>query len=241
LILRYIAVLSAVLLLAAAPDEASRGVALLTQGRYQEAAAAFDAALQRRPDDANALANRCTARYKLGDHEGAIADFEAAVRLKPGLKAALAPSMSDAYYRRARRLADQGLDDQAADALYASVRLDRKNALAYNELGYLAVRNRQNETALGYCDRALKLDPDLSPAYANRAAAQLALRRPAEAFADLDRAILLDPKNGAFFALRARASAALRRRRQAGKDAQRAVELDAAQAAGLKDLLPPDK
>ncbi|MCX5794710.1 MAG: tetratricopeptide repeat protein [Elusimicrobia bacterium] len=245
MILRSIAVLSAALSLAAAParceDEASRGVALLTQGRYQEAAAAFDAALKRRPEDASALANRCTSRYKLGDHEGAIADFEAAVRLKPGLRPALAPSMSDAYYRRALRLADAGADDAAADALYASVRLDRKNALPYNELGFLAVRNRQSETALDYLGRALKLAPDLAPAYANRAAALLALHRAAEAFADMDRAILLNPKNGAFFALRARVSLALRRRRQAGQDATRAVELEPAQAAGLKDLLPADK
>ena len=91
--------------------------------------------------------------------------------------------MSDAYYRRARRLADAGADQAASDALYASVRLDRKNALAYDELGLLAARNGQQGTSLDYFDRALKLAPDLAPAYAHRAAAlpQALQGRPAHA------------------------------------------------------------
>jgi tetratricopeptide (TPR) repeat protein len=248
LINRNLTVLLTVLLLAApcgakspSDDAASRGIALLTQGRYKEAAAAFDAALKRDPNDARALANRCTARYKLDDEDGAISDFEAAVKIKPGLKPALAPSMSDAYYRRARRLVAAGSDKAAADALYSSVRLDRKNAPAYTELGFLAVRNGQGETSLGYFDRALKLAPDFAPAYANRAAALMSLRREAEAFADMDRAIMLDSKNASYFASRARISAALGRRAQAGKDARRAAQLDPAKAEGLKDLLPPGK
>ncbi len=222
-------------------DAGTRGIVLLAQGHYKEAVTAFDAAIKRDPHDAGALANRCTARYKSGDTEGAILDYETAVKLKPGIKAALAPSMSDAYYRRARRLADAAADTAATDALYTSVRLDRKNSLAYNELGLLAARNRQDETALGYFDRALKLSPDLASAYANRAAALLALRRGAEAFADMDRAILIEPKNASYFSSRARISAAIGRRGQAGKDARRAVELAPTQADGLKDLLPAEK
>jgi len=224
-----------------ADDADSRGIVLLAQGHYKEAAAAFDAAIRRDPNDARALANRCTARYKLGDAEGAISDFEAAIKLKPGLKPALAPAMSDAYYRRGRRLADAGSDADASEALYASVRLDRKNALAYNELGFLAARNQDAKTSLDYFDRALKLNPDLAPAYANRAAALLALHRETEAFADMDRAILLEPKNASHFASRARISAALGRRGQASKDAQRAVQFDPGLAASLKDLLSVGK
>jgi tetratricopeptide (TPR) repeat protein len=252
LISRHSTALLAVLLLTApcgakslaarkADDPASRGIVLLAQGRYKDAAAAFDLALKRRPDDARALANRCTARYKLGDHEGAITDFEAAVRLKPGLEAALAPSMSDAYYRRACRLIETGSDKGAADALYAAVRLDRKNARAYDKLGLLAERNQQSVTALDYFDRALKLDPDLAPAFADRAAALHDLHRGAEAFSDLDRAIMIDPKNASYFAARARISAGLGRREQAEKDARRAVRFDPDMAAGLKDILSPEK
>ena len=239
------ALLCAVLCLAALPARAAEdpGLAavLLLQGRYQDAVAVLDATLKRRPDDASALANRCTARYKLGDHEGALLDFEAAVKLKPDVKPALAPSMSDAYYRRGLRLVEGGADDKASEALYAAVRLDRKNALAYNELGYLALRNKQPQTSMDYFDRAIKIDPDLAPAYANRAAALLAQRRPEQAFTDLDKAILLSPKTGAFFALRARASAALGRNRQAAKDAARAVTLDPKQAEAVKEFLPKDK
>ena len=46
-------------------------------------------------------------RTKLGDMVGAISDFEAAVSIRPKLKASLAPAMSDAYYRRARFLVER--------------------------------------------------------------------------------------------------------------------------------------
>ena len=72
-------------------DAGTRGIVLLAQGHYKEAVTAFDAAIKRDPHDAGALANRCTARYKSGDTEGAILDYETAVKLKPGIKAALAP------------------------------------------------------------------------------------------------------------------------------------------------------
>jgi tetratricopeptide (TPR) repeat protein len=109
------------------------------------------------------------------------------------------------------------------------------------ELGFLALRNRQSETSLDYFDRALKLNPGLAPAYANRAMAQMARRHEAEAFSDMDRAIMLEPKNASYFASRARISAALGRRGQAVNDARRAIQFDPALAAGLKDLLSSEK
>lgn len=174
----------------------AEGIKLLAQERYKEAAEKFDQSLRLNPKNARAYANRCTARYRLQDFDGAIADFTRAVSLSPKLKGTLAPSVSDAYYRRALRKVDQGLSSTAAEDLYAAVKLDRKNALAYVELGYLSLQAKQYETAVPYFDRAIRISPKLAEAYANRAAALAALGKNAAAASDARRAVELNPRLG---------------------------------------------
>src|SRR5438445_11613157 len=65
----------------ASPTAFDRGLADLRAGRYAEAKAAFDAALQA---SAAALANRGVARARLGDLDGAIDDYTRALDLAPG-------------------------------------------------------------------------------------------------------------------------------------------------------------
>src|SRR5438309_6397111 len=63
------------------PTAFDRGLADLRAGRYAEAKAAFDEALQA---SAAALANRGVARARLGDLDGAIDDYTRALDLAPG-------------------------------------------------------------------------------------------------------------------------------------------------------------
>src|SRR5438034_1067137 len=65
----------------ASPTAFDRGLANLRAGRYAEAKAAFDEALQA---SAAALANRGVARARLGDLDGAIDDYTRALDLAPG-------------------------------------------------------------------------------------------------------------------------------------------------------------
>ena len=65
----------------ASPTAFDRGLANLRAGRYAEAKAAFDEALQA---SAAALANRGVARARLGDLDGAIDDYTRALELAPG-------------------------------------------------------------------------------------------------------------------------------------------------------------
>src|SRR5256712_20825 len=65
----------------APPTALDRGFANLRAGRYGEARAAFDEALQA---SAAALANRGVARARLGDLDGAIDDYTRALDLAPG-------------------------------------------------------------------------------------------------------------------------------------------------------------
>jgi tetratricopeptide (TPR) repeat protein len=60
-------------------DQYAAGVGLASQNRYKEAISAFDKALAVYPKYANALAERASAHYSMGDYELAIADYESAV------------------------------------------------------------------------------------------------------------------------------------------------------------------
>ncbi|MBI4678266.1 MAG: tetratricopeptide repeat protein [Elusimicrobia bacterium] len=206
-------------------DLDAEGVALLLKNDYAGALKKFDQSLALNPKNARALANRATARYKLGDDDGAIADFKAATALIPKLKAALAIQTSDAYYRRASRLAGLGDRAKATEDLYDSVRLNRKNAPAYAMIGESAVLNAEYRTALDYFDRAISLDRDLDAAYAGRARALLELGKARPALSDVDAAILLEPSQPVYFLLRARIDRALGLADQALKDERRAEEL----------------
>ena len=75
------AVLLVPLAACASPTAFDRGLANLRAGRYAEAKAAFDEALQA---SAAALANRGVARARLGDLDGAIDDYTRALDLAPG-------------------------------------------------------------------------------------------------------------------------------------------------------------
>lgn len=180
-----------VVLLTVSAARAQDHIALLAQGRYRDAAAALDALVQAKPKDAALRGDRCTARFKLADWDGAIADCTEAVRLQPKLKRALARQLSDAYERRGRARVEGG-DPTGVKDLLSAVRADRKNAAPYAALGAEAQRRGEDAKAMDYLDRAILLDPSAAGAFAARARAAAALKRRAQASRDAKRAVELD-------------------------------------------------
>ncbi len=57
------------------------GVEKSLKGDYKGAIEDFDQALQLNPNSADAYGNRCVARYRLGDRQGAIEDCQKAAAL----------------------------------------------------------------------------------------------------------------------------------------------------------------
>lgn len=64
-----------------AKDLFTRGVDKSREGDYKEAIKEFDQSLQLNPNNADAYGNRCVARYKLGNKQGAIEDCQKAAAL----------------------------------------------------------------------------------------------------------------------------------------------------------------
>lgn len=59
----------------------TKGLEQLRQGDYKGAIENFDLAVQLNPEDAGIYGNRCVARHRLGDAQGAIADCKQAAAL----------------------------------------------------------------------------------------------------------------------------------------------------------------
>ena len=87
-------------------------------GDYQGAIAAFDSAIQLKPDAAEAYVNRGYVKGELGQLNAAIADFDTAIRLKPDL--------AEAYVNRGVAKASLNRTSGAKRDLQTALRLAEK-------------------------------------------------------------------------------------------------------------------
>ncbi len=166
---------------------------LLRAGRLQEGIAELDILLARFPDAADLLANRGTARMRLGETDNARADLERAVALDPrqgeawlslaGLhrRAGDTVAMLDVLERaaqalpghagiagnRATAIAEHGDPAEAVALLEPLVAAEPERAtLAFN-LGTALRRLGRLEEAEQHLARAVEIDPASAPAWHN--------------------------------------------------------------------------
>ena len=120
-----------------------------------------------------------------GDAEGAIADFDRVLELKP--------DFAEAYNTRGNAKSD--LDEHSgAMADYArTIELKPDYAEAYYNRGNAKANLGDYSGAMADYDQAIELKPDLAVAYNNRGMVKFILGEPCSAMADYDRAIELKP------------------------------------------------
>ena len=130
--------------------------------------------------------NSAQAKRAAGDLDGAIADYNRAIRLNP--------KESAAYNNR--RLAKEGRGDlNGAIADYSrAVQLNPKDAFAYNNRGNAKAAKGDFNGAIADYDRAIRLDPKYANAYYDRGLAKKKKNDFAGAISDYNRVIELDPK-----------------------------------------------
>ena len=132
------------------------------------------------------LVNRGIEKAKNGDLDGAIADFDRAIKLNP---------KDDApYYNRAQA---KRLKKDAAGAIAdytRAIELGSTNPAAYNNRGNARAENNDQEGAIADYTRAIELKPDYARAYYNRAVARKEKGDATGAQADFKAAQKLDPE-----------------------------------------------
>jgi spermidine synthase len=163
------------------------GLALLTSGRFAEAAAALAPAAAAAPESAAAQFLLGQAYRGAGLRAPAGVAYQAAVAIDPGL--------ADAWNALGLLLLAAGDSDRARAAFESAVRADPRLASARNNLGSILLHAGDLDGAAEWFRTALVIDPGLSPALANQA---LVARRRGDAHAaeaGYRAAIAADPLN----------------------------------------------
>ncbi|WP_165821981.1 tetratricopeptide repeat protein [Hymenobacter edaphi] len=210
-------------------DAVALGRYALDRGDGAGASRHFSAALQRQPDNEEALGLRCKARYQLKDYAGTLADAERVLAINPeqftqrdyeALRNLGVIQNSRRDFEAARRYLQQAKAKHGADTQ------------DYEDIGYSYLQQQNGAAALAEFQAMVKLDPQSKKARYGVGKSLYLLQRFPESVAAFDEAIKLDP--GYALAYQNRGAAKMSAGDQAGgcRDWQKASEL------GVGELRP---
>jgi len=199
-----------------------RGNLLHQMGRLDAARADYETAMRVGPPFPEPYYNRAEIHFATGDHEAALADLDHALELDPGFV--------DAYVNRAGLLAARGEYERARADAERGLRLAPDNPFLLCVLGQIEMAEDRADRAREAFDGALRHDPALASAWANRGILAFQNGDVDGAVRDLSRAIDLtgaaDPAERAPLLFnRAVALRAAGREAEAVADLTRALEL----------------
>lgn len=200
----------------------ARAVQLLQQEQWDEAIFQFTEILQDHPEDIDAYMLRATAFTRKGDHQRAVADYTAAIRLEPSplaLRArartylrlqkygeaiadfdrvlALSPDDATTLVNRGQVQLAQKQYDQASKDLDRALALKpngEEAALAYLTRGRVHFERKNFAAAVADFSEAVRRQPGQAPALDHRGAAHHRLGQFEQADADYRESLRLDPK-----------------------------------------------
>jgi tetratricopeptide (TPR) repeat protein len=152
------------------------GVGLMQERKLAEAEAAFTHALEFRKGWIQALMMRAQIRYQLKTFDGAIADLNEVIRLKP--------NQASAYDKRGLAYSYSGRHQQAISDYTKATELEPDRANPYNNRGWAYLELGRREEALADLNRALELNPAYQLALENRLRLFMETKQYQQAIAD---------------------------------------------------------
>ncbi len=196
-----------------------RGATLMARGRYEEALAAFDRAVELETQYVPVHDSRAWLLIELGRYEEALAAYDRAIKL-------------DAYDFEALEnrkwvLAELGRHEELLDPYDWAIESDPDSAWAHHRKGAALAELGRYEEALEAYDRTIKLRPGDAWAHSVKGSVLAKLGRYEEALAVLDSAFELGPDEARVHYSRAFTYSLMGRRDDALRDLTRAIDLDA--------------
>lgn len=205
------------------PDLTANADNFFEQGRYKDAAAAYDRAISGNPDDATLLWKRAQCRLNLNQKELAVQDLDRLLAANPLHESGLR--------ERAKLKEDAGSYASAVSDLTALLELNAQDADALLQRGVLNHRMAKFDIAVKDLTQALKLQPSLHSARYRRGLALQQLNQTGAALADLEAAIKADPKNADYLYSRGNLFASQSINKRAIEDYAQAVSIRPTHAA----------
>lgn len=164
-----------------------QGVTALNDGRFADAAVAFDRAIKQKPGDAMLWVNLAQARRKQGDFEGAASAASRALDLDP--------TQTIARRLWADALTNQGKHAQAAQVLQPVLDADADDPNVFTAAGDALVQANRYLEAVDKFMQAARRKPDFVPAHIGMGNAFDRLGMPVAAYECFRTAVMLDPRN----------------------------------------------
>ena len=165
---------------------ASRGLARLNLGDFDQAIEDYARALRIRPKLAEAYVGRGIALDAKGEYDRAVLDYNRAISIDP--------KFAEAYFRRGCALVKKEDFPAAVRDLERALDLRPNFAWAHYWRGTSLMKQGRYEAAVIAFTAALELDPGIAEAYGNRGLAFLVLGREREALKDLKESVDLKPE-----------------------------------------------
>jgi tetratricopeptide (TPR) repeat protein len=195
-----------------------RGEAHFFWGKFAEALADFDRAIELDQKFAWAIASRGQTYHSMSKYPEALADFDRAIKLDEN-NASMIASRGQTY--RSMSKYPEALAD-----FDRAIELDEKLAWAIARRGETYRLMGKFAEALANFDRAIELDQKYAWAIASRGQTYRLMDKYPEALADFDRAIELDENNASMIASRGDTYRLMGKFAEALADFDRAIKLD---------------
>src|SRR6266566_5022143 len=159
-------------------------------GRYEDALAAYDCAIQVDPDSASAHNSKGQALEQLGHFHEALLAFERSI--------IYGPEHADTWRNKGNALFLLERYEEALVAFERAIQLETDNTADYIRKGDTLWKLKHYEEALVAYEYAIKLKPTSASAHNGRGNALRDLNRAEESLAAFERANRLDPYNAEF-------------------------------------------
>jgi tetratricopeptide (TPR) repeat protein len=233
---------------------AQKWAVLISLKRYREAAAAINKAIELSPRAAFYLA-RGFVRYESEDKQGAIDDFNLAIKINPNFAEAyvgrggvryesgdkqgaiddfnlaikINPNLAQAYFVRGVVRNELGDKQGAIDDYNQAIKINPNYAEAYYNRGYVRNELGDKPGAIDDYNQAIKINPNYAEAYYNRGYVRDDLGDKPGAIDDYNQAIKINPNLAQAYVRRGSVRYQLGDKPGAKEDLQRAAQLFMAQ------------
>jgi tetratricopeptide (TPR) repeat protein len=170
----------------ATPQELiSKGLALYSLNRYDEAIIAFDHAIQIAPNNSIVYFHQGVVFDALDWYNEAVDAYDQAIQINP--------NYADAHFNKGNTLRLLERYEEAIPAYDQAILLNPNIADAHFNKGNTLHNLRRYEEAISTYDQAILLNPTVADTYFSKGLALASLNRYEEAISAYDQAILLDP------------------------------------------------